>query len=390
MNIYKRALELKEETIAHRRWFHTNAEIGLNMPNSQNYVLNYLACYGINAEKSGHGIIATIGSGKKVILLRADMDALPMQEDSGLAFACRHGAAHTCGHDFHVAMLLTAARILKENELNLKGTVKLMFQPAEETLEGAKDMINAGILEAPRPNAALAFHVTSGQLPIGYFFYNNKSSMMYSVDNFQIHIQGKGTHGAYPHKGIDPINIGAHILLALQELTSRECDASIPCICTIGHFEAGATANIIPDTALLEGTIRSNNADMREFIVRRMKEIAKSTAELYGGSAHVQMLAEVPPLICAPELTKEMIGYMKEVIPNPMPIGDMTASASEDFALIAEKIPSTMIYLSAGFPDERGDYPAHNPKVQFNENVCPIGAASYAYCAMKWLENNEN
>lgn len=386
MNIYERALELKEDTIAHRRWFHTNAEVGLNMPNGQQYVLETLASYGIKARKCGHGVTATIGSGGKVILLRADMDALPMEEESGLTFACTTGAAHTCGHDFHAAMLLTAAKILKERESELKGTVKLMFQPAEETLEGARNMIESGILQDPVPDAALAFHITSGQTPIGLFFYNPTSPMMYSVDNFQIHIQGKGTHGAYPHKGIDPINIGVHIHMALQELMARECDPSFSCICTVGHFESGTTANIIPDTALLEGTIRSNDTNMREFIVRRMKEVAQKTAEVYGGTAHIQMLSEVPPLICDPTLTTEMVGFIKEIIPNPIGQSNMTASASEDFALIAERVPGAMIYLSAGFPDERGAYPAHNPKVQFNEEVCPVGAASYAYCAIQWLK----
>ena len=190
MNIYQRALELKEETISHRRWFHTNAEVGLHMPNAQKYVLETLACYGINAEKCGNGVSAVIGSSGKVILLRADMDALPMKEESGLPFACKGNAAHTCGHDFHASMLLTAARILKENEDKLCGTVRLMFQPAEETMEGSRNMIDAGVLENPGPDAALAFHVTSGQIPLGYFFYNCTGPMMYSVDNFRINIQG--------------------------------------------------------------------------------------------------------------------------------------------------------------------------------------------------------
>lgn len=388
MDIYKRAFELKEETLAHRRWFHKNAEVGLDMPKARQYIQETLAAYGIEAQQCGHGLTATIGSRGKVILLRADMDALPMKEESGLPFACKTGAAHTCGHDFHAAMLLTAAKILKENENKLMGTVKLMFQPAEEILKGAHNMIDSGILESPRPDAALAFHVTSGQTPIGLFYYNDNAPMMYSVDNFQIHIQGQGTHGAYPSKGIDPINIGVHIHLALQELIAKECNSSHTCLCTIGHFEGGTTANIIPDTALLEGSIRSDNVEMREFMVRRMKEIVRKTAETYGGTAKVQMLSEIPPLICNSKLTNEMVGYLEEIIPNPIPVSGMTASASEDFTLIAEQIPSTMIYLSAGFQDERGSFPAHNPKVLFNEEVCPIGAACYAYCALKWIENN--
>lgn len=390
MNFYEKALEYREETIAHRRWFHLNAETGLHMPKGQAYVLETLEKYGINARKCGYGVTATIGKKGKCILLRADMDALPMAEESGLDFACPTGKeAHTCGHDFHAAMLLTAARILKEQEEELNGMVKFMFQPAEETFQGARNMMDNGILTLPKPDAALAFHVTSGQMPVGIYIYNNTGTMMNSVDGFKITIQGKGAHGAYPHDSVDPINIGVHIHLALQELMARESNPAHSCVVTIGHFNGGTTANIIPDTAVLEGTIRTNHPDGRELLVRRMKEVAVKTAEVYGGTAMVEMLSEVPPLICDPALTTELASYMKELpFPNNQEYPGMTASASEDFALIAEQIPSTMMYLSAGFPDERGAYPAHNPKVQFNEDVFPIGVAGYVHCAVEWLKNH--
>lgn len=391
MNFYEKALEYREETIAHRRWFHQNAETGLHMPNGQAYVLETLKRYGIQARKCGCGVTAAIGKKGKCILLRADMDALPMAEESGLNFACPTGkAAHTCGHDFHVAMLLTAAKILKEQESELNGTVKLMFQPAEETLQGARHMIEHGILEDPKPDAALAFHVSTGQMPVGIYIYNNTGTMMFSVDGFRINIQGKGAHGAYPHDSIDPINIGVHIHLALQELMAREINPAHSCVLTVGHFSGGTTYNIIPDTAVMEGAIRTNHPDSRKLLVRRMKEVAAITAEVYGGTAAVEMLSEIPPLICDPALTTELASYMKELpFPNNQEYPGMTASASEDFALIAEQIPSTMMYLSAGFPDERGSYPAHNPKVQFNEEVCPIGVAGYVHCAVEWLKNHK-
>lgn len=391
MNFYEKALEYRDETIAHRRWFHQNAETGLHMPNGQAYVLETLKTYGIDARKCGCGVTAAIGKMGKCILLRADMDALPMAEESGLEFACPTGkAAHTCGHDFHVAMLLTAAKILKEQESELNGTVKLMFQPAEETLQGARNMIENGILENPKPDAALAFHVSTGQMPVGIYIYNNTGTMMFSVDGFRIHIQGKGAHGAYPHDSIDPINIGVHIHLALQELMAREVNPSHSCLLTIGHFSGGTTANIIPDTAVMEGAVRTDHPDTRKLLVHRMKEVATKTADVYRGTAAVEMLSEIPPLICDPALTTELASYMKELpFPNNQEYPGMTASASEDFALIAAQIPSTMMYLSAGFPDERGSYPAHNPKVQFNEDVCPIGVAGYVHCAVEWLKNHK-
>ena len=391
MNYYERALALKEETIAHRRFFHVNAEVGLNMPKGQAYVLEELKKLGIDAKPCGHGVTATVGKGGKCLLLRADMDALPMAEESGLDFACPTGTeAHTCGHDFHVAMLLTAAKMLKENEENLEGTVKFMFQPAEETFEGAKNMLENGILENPAPDAALAYHVTSGKMPVGIYMYNNASTMMFSVDGFKITVKGKGAHGAYPHASIDPINIAVHIYTALEALIAREVDPAKANLLTIGKFAAGTASNIIPETAELQGTIRSNDKPSRELLVRRMKEIAVKTAECYGGTAEIEMLSEVPPLICDPKLTNEFVGYMKDMnIPGAMPYPGISASASEDFASIADKIPGTFMYLSAGFLDDRGLAPAHNPKVQFNEDVCPIGASSYAHCATEWLKNNK-
>ena len=391
MDYYKRALELKEEIIVNRRYFHQNPEVGLQMPKTQKYVIEQLQSYGIDAKKCGHGVSAAIGKGGKCILLRADMDALPMPEESGEEFACKSGKeAHACGHDFHAAMLLTAAKMLKENEDSLQGTVKLMFQPAEETFEGSLDMIKAGILENPKVDAALAYHVSPGQMPVGLVMYNDQGkTMMFSVDGFRIKIQGKGAHGAYPQKGIDPINIGVHIHLALQELIAREADPEKACVLTIGKFEAGSAANIIPDTAILEGTLRTNDKEERAKLVKRIREVAQLIAAVYGGQAEIEELSNVPPLICDSKLTKDIIGYMRELsIPGFAEYPNVTASASEDFANIAEKVPTSFMYLSAGFLDERGAYSAHHPKVKFNEEVCPIGAACLAHCASRWLEEN--
>ena len=391
MNYYERALELKDETIANRRHIHKNAETGLDLPKTKAYVMEKLTEYGLEPKDCGYGVTATLGKGGKVLLLRADMDALPMPEESGEEFACPTGKeAHTCGHDFHAAMLLTAAKMLKEKEDTLEGTIKFMFQPAEETFEGSKNMIENGILENPPVDAALAYHVSPGKMPIGLFMYNDKDTMMYSVDGFKITIHGKGSHGAYPHVGVDPINIGVHIHLALQELIARESDPTHSCVLTIGQFAGGTAANIIPETAVLQGTIRTNKPEARELLVRRMKEVAEKTAAVYNGTVVIEMISEVPPLICNPKLTDEVVGYMQELgIPGLTPYPGISASASEDFAVIAEKVPSTFMYLSAGYLDERGQYPAHHPKAQFNEDVCPIGAACLAHCASQWLKNNK-
>ncbi|MBU5479321.1 amidohydrolase [Eubacterium sp. MSJ-13] len=392
MYFYKRALELKNETIENRRYIHKNAETGLDIPKTKAFVMEKLKEYGLEPKDCGYGVTAVLGKKEgKVLLLRADMDALPMAEQSGEEFACPTGKeAHTCGHDFHAAMLLTAAKMLKENEDMLEGTVKFMFQPAEETFEGSKNMIENGILENPKVDAALAYHVSPGKMPVGLFMYNSKDTMMYSVDGFKITIKGKGSHGAYPHVGVDPINIGVHVHLALQELIARESDPSKACVLTIGQFKAGTAANIIPEEAVLQGTIRTNDNEAREKLVRRMKEVAQKTAEVYNGTAQIEMISEVPPLICDSEMTEEIVGFMQETgIPGLTPYPDVSASASEDFAVIAQKVPSTFMYLSAGYMDERGEYPAHHPKVRFNEDVCPVGAACLAHCAVSWLAKHK-
>ena len=382
--IQQRAMECKEETIAHRRYFHTNAEVGLETPKAVSYLMEHLRAYGLSPKKCGHGVAADLGAGKTTLLLRADMDALPMAEESGEPFACPTGTqAHACGHDFHAAMLLTAAKLLKEREADLKGRVRFMFQPAEETFEGAKDMLAHDILEGV--DAALAFHVGPGKMLPGLFMYNAGGVMMSSVDGFRITVHGRGAHGAYPHSAVDPINIAVHIYLALEALIAREADPGKSCVLTVGNFSAGSAANIIPDAAVLQGTIRTNDNACRALLVRRMKETSAGIAQVYGGTAEVEMLSEVPPLICDKALTEQMAGYLRE-LPGLTPVPGVAASASEDFAAIAQRVPSAYFYLSAGFEDARGEVPAHNPKVLFNEDVCAIGPACIAHCAARWLE----
>lgn len=387
MSLYARALEIKDETISHRRFFHQNAEVGLEMPLACEYVSNELKKLGLSPKPCGKGICATIGSGGKTLLLRADMDALPMAEQSGEDFACQSGkSAHTCGHDLHAAMLLSAAKLICEHKSELNGTVKLMFQPAEETLQGCKNMVDGGILDNPKPDGALAFHVAPGKIPLGLYMYNAGGVMMNSSDGFRVEIHGKGGHGAYPNLAIDPINIAAHIYLSLKTLISTEADPAATCTLSIGKLHAGETYNVIPDDATLEGSLRTNSPATREKMVARIHEICEQTAKMFGGSACVSDLANVPPLVCDKTFTEQIVSYISELdVPNLRGIPNMSASASEDFSVIAEQIPSAFIYLSAGFEDERGEHSAHNPKVRFNEDALPIGVAMMAQCALQWL-----
>ena len=388
LDYLKLSNELYEETKANRRYLHQNPEVGMELPNNCAFILGKLTEMGYAPKRcGGDGIVAVVGKpGGKTILLRSDMDALPMREESGLPFASTCDAAHTCGHDCNAAQLLTAAKLLKKNEAALAGTVKLMFQPAEEVFLGAKAMIADGVLEDPKPDAALSFHVTSGQIPPTMFLYNATGTMMNSVDGFRIVVRGKGAHGAYPERSIDPINIAAHIYLALQSIIAREIPSTQASVMTVGIFKAGDAYNIIPETAELQGSIRTESPEQRELLVRRMQQVASSVAATFNGTARVEMIAEVPPLICDSAVTKEFVEYMEELdVPGQAGIADLKATASDDFACVLERIPGAYIYLSAGFPD-RPATQQHSPDVLFNEEVFRFGPAYLAHCATRWLE----
>ena len=389
MDFYSEALDMKDEIVAHRRFMHKNAESGNCTPITADYILNTLKNYGIPSQLCGNGVTATVGSGNPVILLRADMDALPMAEQSGEKFASGTKSAHTCGHDMHAAMLLGASKLLKMQEKRLCGTVKFMFQPGEEILSGCKAMMENGVLQNPVPQAAFALHTAAGGMLPGTFMYNADKALMLSADNFEVTIKGKGGHGAYPNLAVDPINAAVHIYTALQSLAGREVAADNVCVVTMGQFIAGESDNIIPDNAVMKGALRTDDESVRNFVKKRIEEIAQLTARCFGASAAVSWAGGAPALNCDSGLVSEMTGYIKELpIPDVKFIGNMQATASEDFAYIAQKIPSAYIYLSAGFDDERGKYTAHNPKVCFNEEALPIGAAVYAHCAARWLTEN--
>lgn len=390
MNYFERANELREELVTNRRFLHQHPEIGLELPETSRYVTEKLREMGYDPKPVGpSGVVAMVGRGGRVFLLRGDMDALPMKEESGEPFACTGENAHTCGHDMHTAILLGAAKMLKENEASLKGTVKLMFQPAEEIFKGASSMVEAGVLENPKVDAAFAIHMAPGSLPQGMFLYNDSTAMMCSADLFQIRIQGRGAHGSYPDRSVDPINIAAHIVIALQEIIARETVPANLCVLTIGSIHAGAMANSIPDTAELSGSIRTNDKEMREFIVGRMKEVAVQTAALFRGTAEVELLSGAPPLVCDKENTQALVRYINELdFPGKLGYPGMQANGSEDFAEITDRVPSTYMMLSAGFGDEGDQFSSHHPKVRFNEDTLPTGAAIMAQCATRWLEEH--
>ena len=260
--IFKEALAMQEEPTTWRHALHQMPELSLDLPKTSAFVQTRLAEMDVpfHTIVNGNGVVAQLGEGEPCLLLRADMDALPVAETSGVDFASTNGCMHACGHDMHTTSLLGAAKLLKAHEAELCGTVKLLFQPGEETFIGAEACIKDGVLESPHVDAAVATHVAS-IAPVGLVAYGDVPNA--AVYGFKITLTGKGTHGAMPALGIDPINTAVHIYLALQELIAREVPADQEATLTIGQLSAGSAFNVIPETAVMQGTLRVFDNDLR-------------------------------------------------------------------------------------------------------------------------------
>ena len=389
----KQAQLLKDDLLSYRRTIHNNPEVGSELPKTKAYVMDKLKELGYNpVEICESGIVATI-EGKtpgKTFLLRADMDALPMLEETECEFKSSNDNMHSCGHDLHTAMLLGAAKLLKQNQDKIEGTVKLVFQPDEEGFTGAKKMIKAGVLENPKVDAAMAMHVHSGT-PSNVVLYGLGTSIA-GCNRFRIVVKGTGCHGAMPETGVDPINIAAHIYISLQEIISREVSPTEPAVLTIGKFVGGDAPNIIPNEVVMEGTIRSLNKELGEFIFNRMDEIVTSTAKMFRGSAELIELSSVPPLANDTDLANELGSYVKDLVGERAVVSFKGGGmGSEDFASYSYEVPSVYFMLGAGTKEENPLYgaPMHNSKVVFNEDIMVTGAAMHAYCAIQWLKNNK-
>lgn len=393
------AESIQNEMVTYRRYLHQNPEIGLDLPGTKNYVKERLIGFGYEVEDCGKsGLVAVAGKEKdgKVFLIRGDMDALPIKEEADFEFKSENGKMHACGHDFHTSMMLGAAKILKKFEDEIEGRVKLMFQPAEETLVGAKEMIEAGVLENPKVDAALMIHVMTGMpIPEGMIIVPPEGACSAASDWFEIHVQGKGGHGAMPDTTVDPINVASHIHQSLQAVNSRELPPSQTAVLTIGMFKAGDTSNVIPDKAQMNGTIRTFDPEMRKFIKDRIKGISENTAKAFRAEAEVKILDGCPSLIVDKALSQSTYDSLTELLSEKKVLkwedlmGGNKMSGSEDFAFVSEKVPSVMLALSAGDANKGFNYPQHHPKAIFEESVLSTGAAVYAYAAMKWLEKNK-
>ena len=391
--ILKKAKSIQKELVEIRRYLHANAETGFTLPKTLAYIEKQLVEMGYTPQKCGKaGLVVEVGKGSKRVLLRADIDGLPIPEKTGLPYACKSGNMHACGHDLHATMLLGAAKLLKEQENTLNGCIRLLFQPAEEILEGAKNCIEAGVLKGV--DSALMMHVlTAFNSTMVGVIVSSEGVSAPAADYFTIQIQGKGCHGSAPWKGVDALTVAARILLGLEELQAREISSSAPAVLTVGSLQAGEASNAISDKAVLRGTLRSFDEETRLFVKERMEYIAKNIAKAFRATARVSYEGGCPTLVndgkvalLAKEAAKKLLG--EKVVTSAELGADVrrNSGGSEDFAYISHAVPSVMLGLVAGKKEEGYEYPLHHPKVKFDESVLSTGAALFVGLAQKLLD----
>ena len=387
-NFLTEAAALQPRLVQWRRDLHQIPEVGTRLPQTMAYIKERLDEMGIGykAYDEISCIEATLGAGEKCFLLRSDMDALPVREEADLPFQSTNGNMHGCGHDLHATVLLGAAQLLKAHEHALPGTVKLLFQSGEEVFQGAKAAVQAGVLENPHVDAAFAMHVIA-MMPMGVVITGKEA--MASVDVFEITLTGHGGHGSMPEGCIDPINAGVQVYLALQSLIAREIGGTEEAVLTVGQFSAGDVANVIPETAVLKGTLRTFKKDVREKLKKRMEEVTAAVAATYRCQAKYEVVSSCPSVVTDDTLTAGIKESIRSLVPQFHVMDGAHGMGSEDFAEITELVPSAYFMVGAGPEDPARRLGQHNPKVEFNENILSLGAAIYAQAATDWLTQNK-
>lgn len=392
--------KLQKELVKYRRYLHEHAETGFELPQTLAFVDKTLRKMGYEPQRCGRaGLLATVGkkgAREKTFLLRADMDGLPLREETGLPFACDNGNMHACGHDLHTAMLLGAAKLLKMRENELNGRVKLLFQPAEETLEGAADALKSGVLRTPNVHAAMMLHVmTAGELPTGSAVVASGGVSAPAADFFTVRVQGKGCHGSMPQKGVDALTAAAHIVVGLQEISAREIPAGEPLALTIGALHAGKAGNVIADYAEMKGTLRAFDEELRESVKKRLIEISAQIARAFRATARTEFTSGCPTLVNDGALSDFTVGVLKKTLGEDSVFSSVAfggtksmAGGSEDFAYISHKVSTVMVALGAGERGKGYEYPLHHPKATFDEDALCVGSVIYAQTAIEWLRAN--
>ena len=378
MPVFAKIADIKNEMTAWRRDIHAHPEIAFEEERTADMVAKKLASFGIQVHRglAKTGVVGTLTTGDgPSIGLRADMDALPMQEKNGFAHCSKHpGKMHACGHDGHTAMLLGAAKYLAETK-NFSGTVHFIFQPAEEGEGGGRVMVEEGLFDKFPCDAVYGMH-NQPMLDVGKFAMR-AGPVMAAFDTFEIRVLGKGSHAAAPERGIDPLVVGAEIIMALQTIVSRSLPAMDSAVVSVTQFHGGDAWNVIPDDAVIRGTTRCFENKVRDLFEPSIRRIVEGIAAAHGATVEMNYLRRYPPTVnhvqetaFAAEVAQSLVGT-ENVLLNPSPL-----MGGEDFAFMLQARPGCYLWIGNG-PGEGGCM-LHNPHYDFNDEVLPIGASYWA------------
>jgi amidohydrolase len=390
--ILEEARGVADEAVELRRRIHRQPEIGLRLPRTQAVVLEALDGLGLDVRTGERttSVVARLTGGRPgpTLLLRADMDALPLREDTGLPFASEvDGAMHACGHDAHVAMLLAAARLLARRRATLAGSVLLMFQPGEEGYHGARVMLEEGLLDggAP-PTGAFALHVTHRQA--AGVIATRPGPTMASGDTIQILVRGKGGHASAPHDCLDPIPIACEMVQAFQTLVTRRVNVFDPAVLTIAKIEAGTTRNVVPETASLLGTVRTISEATRERVLEGVRRVAEGVAAAHGAEASVEVTRGYPVTVNDDGFAAFVLDTARELL-GPERTHEMRhpVMGSEDFSYVLQRVPGAMANLGTR-PDAGPVFPNHSNRMLINESALATGIAMHVAIALRFFDRS--
>jgi amidohydrolase len=376
--IEPKVLKLKDEVVQLRRTFHMYPEIEFDLQRTSQIVADYLESLGLEVKRNvaKTGVVGLLRGGRpgKTIMLRADMDALPLQELNEVPYRSRiDGAMHACGHDGHTAMLLVAAKVLASKRNELFGNVKFVFQPSEERFPpgGALPMIEEGVLENPKVDMAFGIHLWNA-LPVGTVGVR-AGALLAAADEFRIVLKGKGGHGAYPHVCKDPVVVASEVVLAMQTLVSRGVDPLESAVVTVGKIHAGTAFNIIPETATLEGTVRTLNEQVRDTIKQRMKQMVRGICDAHGIEFELDYKDGTAVLINDPELTKLVREVAESVVGKDKVIEVPPSMGGEDMSFFLQRVPGVFYLVGSANPEKGLDKPHHSPYYDIDEDALIVG-----------------
>jgi amidohydrolase len=384
------ARALFEYTQSHRRDFHSHPELGFHEARTAGIVAGELNSLGLEVHTgiAETGVVAVMQGSRPgpVILVRADMDALPIHEETGASYTSQNpGVMHACGHDGHTAILLTVARILNGHRQELSGTVKFVFQPAEEGMGGAERLIQAGVLEDPKVDICLALHVWNEQ-PVGWIGIASGPALA-GAEIFKITVKGKGGHGASPHLAVDPLLASAHIITGLQGIVSRNVPPLKTAVVSVCTIHGGEAFNVIPPSVELTGTIRTFEPEIRSTVLEHFNQTVTSIAAGLGCQVEIEINQLTPATINQPEIAGQVAATARRLLPqSEIDTRNYITMGSEDFAFILEKLPGCFFFIGSANPKKGLDASHHNPKFDFDESILPQAAGLMAAAVADFLK----